>query len=218
MVLCHVCGGTDGARHAPNDLPRRLSGLRTDPSLARARPQSRARHHTVPDRSPGRPYPGVSGRPYVAHLVQLLSPPVVSPRRVSPDRALVGPPTSAAAGLLPLPRDLDAAPRAQSAVAGQRAGDDLVAVSDRAGHPLYLTGSPQVSGRAPRDHRGAAHAESDPAVASPSAWSRHGRWADPGRAVGGRAERLSVTGAGGDGRLSGEDGGRDPADLCTRGV
>jgi hypothetical protein len=28
MIVCgHACGGTDGARHAPNDLPRRLSGL-----------------------------------------------------------------------------------------------------------------------------------------------------------------------------------------------
>src|SRR6266852_1161861 len=28
MIVCvHACGGTDGARHAPNDLPRRVSGL-----------------------------------------------------------------------------------------------------------------------------------------------------------------------------------------------
>jgi hypothetical protein len=28
MLVCvHACGGTDGARHAPNDLPRRVSGL-----------------------------------------------------------------------------------------------------------------------------------------------------------------------------------------------
>src|SRR5262245_4418203 len=95
----NVCGGTDGARHAANHLPRCLSGLRTGPSLARAHPQSRACHHAVPNRSPGWPYPGVSGRPYVAYLVQLLSPPVVSPMRVSPDRAVAGPPTRAAAGL-----------------------------------------------------------------------------------------------------------------------
>src|SRR4030095_9032117 len=95
----HVCGGTDGALHAPNDLPRCLSGLRTDPSLARARPQSRARHHAVPDRSPGRPYPGVSRRPYGAHLVQLLSPPGVSPMCLPPDGALVGSPAGAAPGV-----------------------------------------------------------------------------------------------------------------------
>ena len=28
MIVCvHACGGTDGTRHAPNDLPRRVSGL-----------------------------------------------------------------------------------------------------------------------------------------------------------------------------------------------
>src|SRR4029434_9291901 len=28
MLVCgHACGGPDGARHAPSDLPRRLSGL-----------------------------------------------------------------------------------------------------------------------------------------------------------------------------------------------
>ena len=53
------------------------------PSLARPRPQSRARHHAVPDGGPGRPCPGVSRRPYGAHLVQLLSPPGVSPMRIS---------------------------------------------------------------------------------------------------------------------------------------
>src|SRR5262245_7528899 len=39
--------------------------------------------------------------------------------------------------------------------------------------------------------------------------------ADPGGAVGGGAPRVSPAGTGSDGRLSGEDGGGDPADLCT---
>src|SRR5262249_52031862 len=61
MIDCgHVCGGTDGARHVANDLPRCLSGLRPDPSLARARPQSRARHHAVPDGGPRRPCASLS--------------------------------------------------------------------------------------------------------------------------------------------------------------
>jgi hypothetical protein len=42
---------------------------------------------------------------------------------------------------------------------------------------------------------------------------RHGEWADPGGAVGGGAPRVSPACAGGDGRLSGEDGGSDPADF-----
>src|SRR5262245_5685150 len=54
MLLCHTCGGTDGARHAANDLLRRLSRLRTILSLARSRPQSRARHHAVLDGRAGR--------------------------------------------------------------------------------------------------------------------------------------------------------------------
>ena len=55
-----ACGGPDGPRDSANDLPRCLSGLRTDPSLARARPQSRARHHAVPDGGPRRPCASLS--------------------------------------------------------------------------------------------------------------------------------------------------------------
>src|SRR5919205_1267304 len=85
MRVCgHACGGPDGARHAANDLPRRLSRLRPEPSLAGPRPHRRAGPHAVPDGRTGRSYPGVSGRPCRPCLVQLVPPPVLSAMRVSP--------------------------------------------------------------------------------------------------------------------------------------
>ena len=69
------------------------------PSLARPRPPSRARHHAVPDGRAGRPCPSLPRRPRRAYLVQLVPASVLSPMRVSPDRALAGPATGAAAGL-----------------------------------------------------------------------------------------------------------------------
>src|SRR5215831_5877097 len=50
LIVCvHACGGTDGACHAANDLPGRLSRVCTDASLARPRPQSCTRRYAVPD-------------------------------------------------------------------------------------------------------------------------------------------------------------------------
>ena len=69
------------------------------PSLARPRPPSRARHHAVPDGGPGGPYASVPRRPRRPYLVQLVSASVLSAMRVSPDRALAGPATRAAAGV-----------------------------------------------------------------------------------------------------------------------
>src|SRR5919197_724565 len=100
MIVCvHACGGTDGACHAPNDLPGRLSRVCTDASLACPRPQSCTRRYAVSDGGAGRPCASLSGRPYGAHLVQLVPASVVPPMRVSPDRALVGPATGAASDL-----------------------------------------------------------------------------------------------------------------------
>src|SRR4029434_1045008 len=68
MIVCvHACGGTDGACHAANDLPGRLSRVCTDASLARPRPQSCTRRYAVPDGGAGRPCASLSGRPYGAH-------------------------------------------------------------------------------------------------------------------------------------------------------
>src|SRR5215470_3490401 len=100
MLVCvHACGGTDGACHAANDLPGRLSRVCTDASLACPRPQSGTRRYAVSDGGAGRPCASLSGRPYGAHLVQLVPTSVVPPMRVSPDRALGGPATGAAADL-----------------------------------------------------------------------------------------------------------------------
>jgi len=84
-----------------------------------------------------------------------------------------------------------------------RAGDDLVAVSDRAGHPLYLTGSPQVSGRAPPGSSRRCTRGVRPCCCLPHLHGLvTGGGADPGRAVGGRAETAFLLPArGGDGRF-----------------
>jgi len=80
MIVCgHACGGTDSARHAPNDLPRRLSGLWAEPCLAGPRAASRARPHAVPYRSPRGPYPSLPGRPRLPCLVQLMPSSLLSP-------------------------------------------------------------------------------------------------------------------------------------------
>src|SRR4029450_7392950 len=73
--------------------------LRADAPAPHPRPQSRPRHHAVPDGCVRRPCASVSRWPYVAHLVQLLSASGVSPMCLSPDRALVGPPTGPTPGL-----------------------------------------------------------------------------------------------------------------------
>src|SRR5712691_5840212 len=80
-----VCGGPDGPRDPANHLPGRVSRLRADPSAPQPRPQSRTRHYAVPDGRTGRSCSGVSRRPYGTHLVQLLSTPVLSTVRLSPD-------------------------------------------------------------------------------------------------------------------------------------
>ena len=87
----------------------------------------------------------------------------------------------------------------------------LQAVRDTLG---TLLGGLQVIGRAAGDHCRVAPLESDLGAASASPLPGHGGWADPGGAVGGGTPRISPAGTGGDGRLSGEDGGGDPADLC----
>ena len=78
-----------------------------------------------------------------------------------------------------------------------------------------LLADPKYLGRAAGHPRGAAHLESDPGAASACALPGHGRWADPGRALGGRAPRVSAPGTGGDGGVSGQDAGGDPAGLCA---
>ena len=55
--------------------------------------------------------------------------------------------------------------------------------------------------------------EPDLGAASVHARPGHGGRAHPGGAVGGRAQRLSVAGAGHHGRLSGEDGGCSPPGM-----
>src|SRR5262249_10081958 len=100
MIVCvHACGGTDGACHAANDLPGRLSRVCPDASLACPRTPSRTRHHAVSHRCAWRPCPSLSGWSYVPRLVQLLSASVVSAMCLPPDRALVGSPAGAAPGL-----------------------------------------------------------------------------------------------------------------------
>src|SRR5712691_3976254 len=97
MIVCvHACGGTDGACHAANDLPGRLSRVCTDASLARPRPQSCTRRYAVPDGGPRRPCASLSRWPHGAHLVQLVSPPGMPAMRLSPNRAVARPPASAA--------------------------------------------------------------------------------------------------------------------------
>src|SRR5215471_11441062 len=54
--------------------------------------------------------------------------------------------------------------------------------------------------------------------ASPRALPRDGGWTDPSGAVGRGAPWVSPPGPRGDGCLSGEDGGRDPADFGAWGV
>src|SRR5262245_61539561 len=103
IVCGHACGGTDGACDAPNHLPGRVSRLRADAPTPHPRPQSRPRHHAVPDGGVRRPCASVSRWPYVPHLVQLLSASGLSPMCLSPDRALVGPPTGPTPGLSSLP-------------------------------------------------------------------------------------------------------------------
>src|SRR5262252_6772402 len=100
MLVCvHACGGTDGACHAANDLPGRLSRVCTDASLACPRPQSGTRRYAVSDGGPRRPCASLSRWPHGAHLVQLVSPPGMPAMRLSPNRALARPPAGAVAGL-----------------------------------------------------------------------------------------------------------------------
>src|SRR4030095_4931711 len=115
----------------------------------------------------------------------------------------------------PLSCDLYPASCPQPAVARQRVGDDGPVVSGRPRHAAHFTGGPPVSRRAAGDHCGTPHLESDLGAASASPLLGHGGWADPGGAVGGGASRVSPAGTGGHGRLSREDGGSDPADLCA---
>src|SRR5215216_5804407 len=87
---------------------------------------------------------------------------------------------------------------------------------------MHLTGGPEVS-RGPAGHPRRTphltpHLEPDAGVASPRALPRDGGWADPSGAVGRGAPWVSPPGPRGDGHLSGEDGGRDPADCGAWGV
>src|SRR5713101_4246023 len=85
-------GGRHGILNPARHLLCKLSGVRTHPCPAGPRPPRGACHHAVPDRGPRGPYPSLSRRPHVAHLVQLVSAPVVPAMRLSSDRALVGAP------------------------------------------------------------------------------------------------------------------------------
>src|SRR5262249_17316630 len=62
------------------------------------------------------------------------------------------------------------------------------------------------------------HREPDAGGASPRAWPRDGGWAAPSGAGGRGAPWVAPPGPRGDGRLSGEDGGREPADFGAWGV
>ena len=108
----------------------------------------------------------VSRWPYVPHLVQLLSASIVPAMCLPPDRALVGPPIKR---LLACDHYhvIFTLPRAQSAVAGQCAADDHVALSGRAGHAVHLIGRPRASRGAAGHPRRAPHLESDVGPPSP---------------------------------------------------
>ena len=79
--------------------------------------------------------------------------------------------------------------------------------------PAYLAGGPQVSWGTAGHPRGAAHLESDAGPAPARALPRHGGWANPNRLLGSRPPRVFVARTGGHGRVSGQDGGGNPADL-----
>jgi hypothetical protein len=89
MIVCvHACGGTDGACHAANDLPGRLSRVCTDASLARPRPQSCTRRYAVPDGGPRRPCASLSRRSCTRSLriIPLPLKPATMPRLTMPER------------------------------------------------------------------------------------------------------------------------------------
>src|SRR6266540_726502 len=75
----------DGHRHPANDLPGRVSRLRTDPSPAHPRPTCCPGHYALPHRHARGPSPDLSGWACGTHLVQFLSAPVVSAMRLPPD-------------------------------------------------------------------------------------------------------------------------------------
>jgi len=98
-------------------------------------------------------------------------------------------------------------------VAGQRAREEPPALSGGPSSPMQLAGGRHVSRCPAGAARRLAPLESTSGAASARARSRHGRWADPGGAVGGGAPRVFPAGPGGDGRLAGEEGRREPAAL-----
>src|SRR4029453_19189806 len=79
--------------------------------------------------------------------------------------------------------------------------------------PRDPAGGPEVSRRTAWHPHGAAYLEPDAGPAPARALPRHGGWADPNGLLGGCPQRVFVARTGGHGRLSGEDGGGDPADL-----
>ena len=100
-------------------------------------------------------------------------------------------------------RDLYAAPRAQSAVAGQCAADDHVALSGRAGHAVHLIGRPRAS-RAQPGILAALHTWSQTLVLHPHVHCLVTGGGLTARAVGRGAPGISPPGPRGDGRLSGK--------------
>src|SRR5262249_24917210 len=88
-------------------------------------------------------------------------------------------------------------------------------VAGRAGQAGHLTSGPAILGCAAGHPRGPAYLEPDPGVASPCALFGHGWWPDARRALESGAQWVSPTCTSGDGRLSEEDGGGDPTDLCA---
>src|SRR5207248_11724317 len=100
-----------------------------------------------------------------------------------------------------------------SAVARQRARDEHAAVAGGAGDAVRLAGGPQVSWGPAGDDRGLAYLESDAGAASARTLLSHRGWVDSGGTLEGHPQRISLTRTGGDGGLSGEDAGSDPASL-----
>src|SRR5262249_52250527 len=98
-----IVGESDAGGYGTHDPARQLlwglSRLGTHPSLACPRPPRGTGHHAVPNRGSWGPCPRLSGWPWQSCLVQCVPSSVVSAVRVSPDRALAGPPAGAAAGL-----------------------------------------------------------------------------------------------------------------------
>src|SRR5215510_13108673 len=98
-------------------------------------------------------------------------------------------------------------------MAGHWAGQEYTPVAGGTGHAGRLAGGPEVSGRAARHHRRAAHLESDPGAASASPLFSDRWWADAGWPLAGRPQRVSAARTRGHGRVSGQDAQRPPVGL-----